>query len=73
MPCSWLVILSGVLEEAGSSEMSENHYHTKQHYIPDEGSFHRHCCENLKSCTVFSAVSDIQYIINCTVNSLIYV
>ena len=60
MPYSWLVILSSVLEETGSSEMSEILYHTQQHYIPDEGSFHRHCCENLRSCTVLCAVSNIQ-------------
>jgi len=73
MPCSRLVILSGVLEEAGSSEMSENLYHTKQYYIPDEGRFRRHCCENIKCCTVLSAVSSIQNIINFTGSSVIYV
>lgn len=73
MPCSWLVILSSVLEVAVSSELSENFYHTKQYYIPDEGRFCRHCCENLKSCTILSAVSNIQNVINCTGRSVIYV
>jgi hypothetical protein len=32
-----------------SSETSVDSQRTTQHYIPEDGTLHNHCCENLKS------------------------
>jgi hypothetical protein len=31
------------------SEMVVDFHYTTQHYIPEDRTFHSHCCENLKS------------------------
>jgi hypothetical protein len=42
-----------------SSETSVDTQRTTWRYIPEDGTLHNHCCENLKSCTGCKMFSDI--------------
>jgi hypothetical protein len=49
------------MEAMCSSETSVNIQRTTRHYIPEDGTLHNHCCENLKSYMEYISSLSISY------------